>query len=173
MAPKTSPRTVSAASPVPRRARKRVRPSGRIRAAFSLLEVILSLAILAGAMAMLGEVARNALENARIARDLTDAQLFCESKMAELEAGMITTDPVSKMPIEALSDSTLESTSDPQDITWLYSVETELIDDEGLVQVRITVEQDSESVKTPVFFSMTRMVLDESMISTETTTEEE
>lgn len=196
MTPKTSrPRTVSAASRVSRR-QTRVplqlackqcchfkdiqdndsgtrRASSGTRAAFSLLEVVLSLAILAGAMAVLGEAARNALENARIARDLTDAQLYCESKMAELEVGLITTDAVSDMPIEALSDSTLESTSDPQDITWLYSVETELVDDEGLVLVRITVEQDPESVKTPVSFTLTRMVLDESMISTETTSEEE
>ncbi len=209
MAPKTSrPRTVSAASRVPRRQTRvpllackqrchtkdaqnnlsrRQRTDRKhclqassgthhasigARAAFSLLEVVLSLAILGGAMAVLGEAVRNAMENARIARDLTDAQLFCESKMAELEAGLLTTDPVSDMPIEPLSESMLESTSDPEDVTWLYSVVTDLVDDEGLVLVCITVSQDPDTVKTPVSFSMTRMVLDESMISTETTTEE-
>jgi len=44
---------------------------------FSLLEVILSLAILGGAIAVLGEAARLALRNAEFTRDMARAQLLC------------------------------------------------------------------------------------------------
>ena len=57
--------------------------------AFSLLEVILALAILAGAVAVFSELSRGALENAGTARDLARAELLCESKLAEIAAGLI------------------------------------------------------------------------------------
>jgi prepilin-type N-terminal cleavage/methylation domain-containing protein len=147
------------------------RRSGRrpVRKAFSLLEVILALAILAGSMAALGEAVRLGLENARVARDLTDAQLFCESKMAELEAGFLTTDSVTDMPIEPMAESTLESSSESLDTEWLYSVEAQLIDDEALMLVTISVQQDPTTVAKPVTFTMTRMFLDESLLMDETT----
>ncbi len=147
------------------------RRSGRrpVRQAFSLLEVILALAILAGSMAALGEAVRLGLENARVARDLTDAQLFCESKMAELEAGFLATDSVTDMPIEPMAESTLESSSESLDTEWLYSVSSQLIDDEALMLVTISVQQDPTTVAKPVTFTMTRMFLDESLLMDETT----
>lgn len=144
---------------------------GRVRKAFSLLEVVLSLAILGGSMAVLGEAVRHGMENARVVRDLTDAQLYCESKMAELEAGLLTTDSVTDMPIDAMTESVLESSSETTVVNWMYSVQSELVDDEGLVLVSISVYQDPTSVKKPVTFTMTRMLLDESLITTDTTEE--
>ncbi len=141
------------------------------RSGFSLLEVVLSLAILGGSMAVLGEAVRHGMDNARIARDLTDAQLYCESKMAELEAGLITLDPVSDAPIEPMTDSSLESSALDDEVIWLYSIETEMVD-EGLVLVYLSVYQDPSLVKKPVTFTLTQMFLDESAISTETATEE-
>ncbi|MHB8902573.1 MAG: prepilin-type N-terminal cleavage/methylation domain-containing protein [Thermoguttaceae bacterium] len=142
------------------------------RGGFSLLEVVLSLAILGGSMAVLGEAVRLAMENARVARDLTDAQLYCESKMAELEAGILTTDPVTDAQIEPMMDSSLESGGLSQDTGWLYSIETEVVDDQGLVLVYLSVYQDPATVKKPVTFTMSRMFLDESMISTDSSTTE-
>ncbi len=139
------------------------------RAGFSLLEIVLSLAILAGSMAVLGEVVRNSMQNARIARDLTDAQLYCESKLAELEAGLLSMDDVSDMPIEPMVESMLESDADSQDLEWFYSIQTELINDEGLILVSLSVSQNPDTAKNPVTFTITRMMLDESLMSTETT----
>ncbi len=144
---------------------------GAGRSGFSLLEVVLSLAILGGSMAVLGEAVRHGMDNARIARDLTDAQLYCESKMAELEAGLITLDPVSDARIEPMTDSSLESSAMDDEVIWLYSIETEMVD-EGLVLVYLSVSQDPSLVKKPVTFTLTQMFLDESAISTETATEE-
>jgi len=140
-----------------------------VRKAFSLLEVILALAILAGSMAVLGEAVRHGLENARVVRDLTDAQLYCESKMAELEAGFLTTDSVSDMPIEPMAESILESSSESTETEWFYSVASELVDEEGLMSVSVSVYQDPTVVKKPVTFTMTRLFLDESQMTSGTT----
>ena len=70
---------------------------------FSLLEVILALGILVGAMAVLGELARHGLDSARIARDSAMAQLLCESKLSEITAGLIRPEPVSNVPFGTTS----------------------------------------------------------------------
>mgnify|MGYP000953372854 CR=1 FL=1 len=130
----------------------RRRQSSR-RIGFSLLEVILALAILAGAVAVLGEVARQGLDTARIARDLTHAQFLCESQMAQIEAGLVEPDPVDRAQIEGISQ-------DSSQAGWLYSVETESTDIDGLIAVRVTVTQDMPEEKRPVRCSMVRWMQD-------------
>ncbi len=98
---------------------------------FSLLEVILALAILAGALAILSEVARNAMLYAGRSRDLAQAQLLCESKMAEILAGI--------EPAEPINGASLETGQVPD---WLYSIDVASLDVDGLIEVRVTVEQD-------------------------------
>ena len=61
---------------------------------FTLLEVILALAILAGALTVLGELARRSLHNAEVSRATSEAQLLCESKLAEMAAGVTPVSPV-------------------------------------------------------------------------------
>ena len=51
------------------------------RSAFTLLEIILSLAILAGSLAALGEVMRLADQNASMTGDETQAQILAASIM--------------------------------------------------------------------------------------------
>lgn len=134
----------------------------RAAGGFSLLEVILALAILAGAIAVLSEVARNALENARIARDITVAQLLCESKLDEITAGITSPEPAVDVPFD--------TTDDPRVADWLYSIEVESIDAEtGLSVVRVTVAQDLPADKRPTQFSLTRWIIDS---GTSTSTEE-
>ncbi len=140
---------------------------------FSLLEVVLSLAILGGSMAVLGEVVRHSMENARVARDLTDAEFYCESILAEIEVGLRTTDPVSDEPIEPLSESTLAATTLSGETGWLCSIESEPIDEEGLVLLSVSVSQDPSRVKKPVTFTLTRMFLDQSQMSTDMTGSED
>src|SRR5262245_31381311 len=54
---------------------------------FTLLEIILALAILAGSLAALGEVMRLADQNATMTRDESQAQILAASIMDELIAG--------------------------------------------------------------------------------------
>lgn len=121
-------------------------------AGFSLLEVVLALSILAGAVAVLGEVARNGLANAQIARDVTMAQLLCESKMAEVVTGVIPVEPVVNEPID--------TTDDPSEPDWLYTVEVEPIDDQGLTAIRVSVILEQPSSPRPAQFSLTRWIID-------------
>lgn len=129
-------------------------PSG-----FSLLEVILALAILCGAIATLGELSRLGMRSAERARDMTQAQLLCESKLAEITAGLT--------PAESEQDVPLETSDDETETEWLYSVEVTPLDDEGLMEVRVTVTKDLPPEKRPVEFPLVRWMVDESVVSSE------
>ena len=115
--------------------------------AFSLLEVVLALAILVGALAVLGELVSLGTRNAQRARDLTQAQLLCESKLAEITSGISPAEPVQRATFEY----------DPE---WLYSIEFEQAGQEGLVAVRVTVVQDLPAEKRPAEFSLVRWIHD-------------
>lgn len=137
-----------------------------LRCGFSLLEVILALAILMGSIAVLGEAIRLGMRNAEIARDLTQAQLLCESKLAEISAGIT--------PVMAVSNGQFDCVVGDGMTTWLYSISLENTDQEGLVVVCVTVTQDLPPEKQPVELSLFRWVPDPSMeaLEEETATEE-
>jgi type II secretion system protein I len=132
------------------------------QAGFSLLEVILALAILAGSIAVLGEASRLSLKNAEAARDLARAQLLCESKLAEITAGIIPAEAVSSTPF----DSTTTASINPAEPAWLYSIETQQTNETGLIAVRVTVTRDLPAVKHPVSFSLVRWLPDPNATST-------
>jgi len=120
------------------------------RTGFSLLEVILALAILGGAVAVLGEAARLALRNAAYARDMARAQLLCESKLSEIVGGVTPAEPVSRAVIARSTDS-----GEP---AWLYSIETTTLAEEGLLSVRVSVTRDLPAEQHPVTFSLVRWI---------------
>ena len=122
------------------------------RDAFSLLEVILALAILTSSIAILGELIRQATTNAKIARQLTMAQLLCESKLAEVTTGI--------MWPESVSGTSFESENELTDPEWLYSIDVMVIDEEGLLSVQVTVYQDLPPEMRPVEFSLTHWMID-------------
>ena len=127
------------------------------RAAFSLLEVILALALLGGCVAVLGEVSRLALRNAGLARDLSRAQMLCESKMSEVVSGITAPSNVDK----ASFDTTMEPGA-ADDSRWVYSIETDsqAPGEQGLLSVRVTVTKDLPTGQHPVDFSLVRWMLD-------------
>ncbi len=137
----------------PRGRTGRTRPR-RARDAFTLLEIILSLAILCGAIATLGEVSRLGMRQAERARDLSQAQLLCQSKMAEITAGLIAAEAQEGVPFEPAEDE-LES-------EWLYSIEVNAASEEGLLEVRVTVAKDLPDTRRPVEFALVRWIVDES-----------
>src|SRR5262245_65035612 len=71
---------------------------------FTLLEIILSLAILAGALAALGEVMRLADRNATLADGETQAQILAASVMDELSAGSRELTAVDQVPFNTNDD---------------------------------------------------------------------
>lgn len=96
------------------------------RRGFTLLEVILALAILAGALLVLGELVRQGIGGAARARDMAAAQLIAESKLAELAAGIT--------PLAASGATPAE-----QDPRWTVAVEVEPTVDTTILAVRVTV----------------------------------
>lgn len=106
--------------PLPTAAGKQRRP------AFTLVEIILALAIFAGAIAVLGELMRLSLRNAETARDVTHAQFLGESILTEIASGAV--------PAVAVSDAPCGT-----EIDWRYSVELLPTDTQGLVAVRVVV----------------------------------
>jgi type II secretion system protein I len=119
----------------------------RFRRGLSLLEVILALTILALALAALGELVALGTRSGASARDVTRAQLLCESKMAELTT---TSYPIS-------SEQLVEFEYDPE---WAYSVDVQPIDTGTLLSVTVTVEQIANSGRRPTSYSLTRWIPD-------------
>jgi prepilin-type N-terminal cleavage/methylation domain-containing protein len=145
-----------------------------IRGGFSLLEVILSLAILAGAMASIGVLVDIGIKHSHAARAQTEAQLLCEAKMAEIAAGILSPDPVSMVPVDAAIEVEGEEAGLGEMSEWVYSIEVSPVDGPaGLVAVRVTVEQDPGQVVRPAGFSLTRWIPDPgiAMAEEETTTD--
>jgi prepilin-type N-terminal cleavage/methylation domain-containing protein len=128
---------------------------------FTLLEVMLALAILVGSLAVLGEFARMGLHSARTARDLTRAELLCESLMSEIAAGILPPTAVQAAPIEDPVTGTPVSDTQTDDVAqWVYSVDVQSIDADGLLGVTVTVMQDLPPAQRPATFSLVRWIPD-------------
>lgn len=143
-----------------------VRKSDRRRGSrgFTLLEVILALAILLTSLAAIGQLVYNAYRNAARVRDLTRAQLIAESILAELNAGAL--------PPETVADAPVEDIDDTVEPGWLYTVDIAPLELDGLLSVQVTVAQDPSMVAHPVQFSLTQWMLDPTMEFTQPGEEE-
>lgn len=120
------------------------------RHGLSLLEVILALTILALALGALGELIGLGTRSAVSARDLTRAQLLCESKFAELTTSTYAITSEQQVPIE----------TDPD---WQYSIDVQPLDAGGLLAVTVTVEKIVQVGRRPVSYSLTRWMPDPSI----------
>jgi general secretion pathway protein I len=114
---------------------------------FTLLEVILALALLAGAMAMLGELCRLGLRNAQEARDLTRCEMVCDSIVSQIVAG-------------AMATSAVSGAAWDEDPRWLYTVDTQTTNQAGLIQLHVTVARDLPPEKHPVQCTIYRWMVD-------------
>lgn len=127
------------------------------RSAFSLLEVILALAILAGSLAALGEVMRMAGQAARLTESETQAQILAASVMDELASGA--------RQLSAVSQSALDSSSDPP---WVYSVALEDTGYQQMVAVRVTIAQQLDSRLQPAHFELLRWMANPNYVAPQT-----
>lgn len=121
-------------------------PSG-----FSLLEVILAMAILVGSLAVLSQLIDLGARNAVAARMQTEAILRCESKMQEIVAGILPPEPVSPVPFE-------------DDPNWQWSVEVDSDLSEGLLAISVTVEEAGSQSESPISFRLHRWLRDPEML---------
>src|SRR5262245_5780199 len=117
------------------------------RCGLSLLEVILSIAILGGALATIGQLIRIGARNAAEARDLTMAQLYAETEMNRLATGIDLLDTVKDTPYD-----------DPG--LYQYSVDVAATDLTGVMAVTVTVKQTPGTALHPISFTLSRWVVD-------------
>ncbi len=124
---------------------------------FTLLEIILSLAILAGALAALGEVMRLADRNAQLVRDESQAQILASSVMDELLS--------CSRPMAEINQEAFDYNTDPP---WLYSIAFDQTPYVELVLARVRVEQQLPPEQQPAHFELVRWVPNPDYIATDT-----
>jgi general secretion pathway protein I len=115
----------------------------------TLLEVILALAILAGSVAVLGELLRTGLLNAADARDFTRAEMHASSIMSQVVAGAITPESISMMPVEDDPDYSFSMAADQAE--------------QGLLRISVTVTRNQTPPKKPREFTLVRWMVDPQM----------
>lgn len=124
---------------------RRSRRRWRARCGFTLIEVILALVVLGGALAIFGEVMQLANSSAVDARAETQAQLLATSLMDEILAGARDDSPVSRQALDVV------------DVTrWMFTVEKGTTDVPGVFPLAVIVEQDLEPQFNPVKFRLVR-----------------
>jgi type II secretion system protein I len=119
------------------------------RAGFTLLEIVLALAILAGALAALGEVMRLAGQNAELVEGETQAQVLAESVMAELLSGA--------RPLSQVNGEVFNMATDPR---WEYWITLEPTERNELLLVRVAVSQQLPPEMEPARYELIRWMLD-------------
>ncbi|QDT03266.1 hypothetical protein K227x_16480 [Rubripirellula lacrimiformis] len=128
----------------------------RSRRGFSLLEILLALAILGGAMAVLSQIAETGTSAAREARDLSIARLMCQSKLSETlldAASGITPQTVMTVPMEPFDSGSLT--------TFNYSLEVQPAALDGLLALRVTVVAENPNGGPGLAqYSLTRWLVD-------------
>ena len=130
--------------------------------AFTLLEVILALVILAGSVAVFGEVLWLADRNAAAAKAETRAQLLAATLMAEMASGMADITDKQREPIDT-EDSA----------RWVYSVTTSPVQAgdhlADLTSVEILVEQDLPQTLRPVKYRLRSWLYQSTELAPEST----
>ena len=134
--------------------------SSRHRRGLTLLEVLLALAILGGALATVGELMRIGARNAEIARDKTTAQLLAETTMGELKVGFL--------PLQSSAQAAVADVEYQED--WCYTVLVEPVNQGALVSVSVTVEQNPAVYSRPVSLTLRRSMIDETLLTNPTPT---
>ena len=139
------------------------------RTAFSLLEMILALAILGSSLAILAQIASTGVDAAREARALTTARMICQNKLSELllniEAGQTPT-VIIEAPAESFDSASTE--------TFLYSVEITPGQMDGLLSLRVTVQaRGGDGTEKLAIYALDRWVIDPALGLLEAEAEEE
>ncbi len=126
------------------------------RCAFSLLEVLLALAILGGSLAVLSQIVGVGGDSASSARDLALCRLLCQAKMSEILVSGLTPAAVPSTPIASPD----QSSSAP----FYYTLELAPAPVQGMLAVRISVQaMTSDETMPTASFSITRWIIDPSL----------
>ena len=129
--------------------------SSKKRRAFSLLEVMLAIAILGMSMVVLSQFIGLGSRNAVAARESTIAQMLCETKMAEFTSKILTPEAGGPLSFEQAE----------YDADWEYYVDLQPAQGQvsGLMALTVTVRQQSHHPR-PIEYSLVRWIPDPSAV---------
>ncbi len=123
------------------------------RNAFSLLEILLALAILGGALAVLSQIVGTGADSASSARDLSLARMICQAKLADTLLSGVTPVTIPSTPVASPDSSTASE--------FFYSVTVGSASLDGMLAIRVFVEaQDPDGGPPLASFSLTRWIVD-------------
>jgi len=132
------------------------RATASSRRGFSLLEILLALAILGGSLAVLSQIAEIGTVAAREARDLSVCRILCQSKLSE-----VLLDSAAGISPQTTLDAPLESFDSASTAAYTYSVEVQPGQLDGLLSLRVSVRALEQVSGTPIAtFSLTRWLVD-------------
>lgn len=115
------------------------------------MEVMLALAILGGAIAVLGELVRVGTRSAVAARDLSEAQVIAEALMSEVVAGLRPATAVQMAPVETVDGTPSE---------FIFSLEVQSGQSPELLAIRVVVQKDLPPSQRPASVSLIRWMID-------------
>ncbi len=117
------------------------------RAGLSLLEVIVAIAILGGAMVVIANLIYIGSKSAGNVRWTSEAQILCDTKMAELSAGVI--------PLQSNGMTSIQ-----ENPVWAYSIDIGSTNVNGLLSATVTVQQADTTTGVSPQFSLMRWIPD-------------
>ncbi len=138
-------------------------PDSRLRTGFTLLEVILALAILAGSLAALGSVARISFENAERAAIEAEAELVASTVFEQLESGQIS--------LTAVEDAAWSDSASP--FTWTYSVAIADTAFSELLSVSVRAQTLLPEETRPIGVNLSRWVINPDYLAAQAESSEE
>ena len=135
-----------------RTARSR-RPTRARRAGMTLYEVFLALALLAGALAVLGQHLSVGARGSEAARLRTEAEMFATAQLNLVLGGVV--------PLSPVADSPVEGTADPD---WTWSLDVAPGPAEGLLAVRVSVAHAGPAGGPDELFALHQWVRDPAVL---------
>ncbi len=123
-------------------------PARRSRRGLTLFEVVLSLGIFLGALAAVGQLISSGSRAAVQAQLRTQAILRCESKLAEVLAGVETIETVAEMPFDDQADG------------WTWSLDVAEGPHADLLELEVTVAHTGQNRLGNVSYTLKRYVRD-------------
>lgn len=166
---KRSGMNASGRAPADARVRGHARVGAGARGGFSLLEMLLALTILGGSLAVLSQIADTGVSSAREARGLSAARMLAQSKLSELLL-----DSMSGVAPQSVMTTPLEPFETNSTDPWVYSVDVQPGQLDGLLVVRVTVEAiNPDGGPSLANYSLVRWMIDPALGLEEAELEEE
>ncbi len=136
---------------------------------FSLLEILLALAILGGSMAILSRIVDTGISAAQEARDLANARMICQAKLSEVILNSASGITPQTQPLTPVDSFDSQSTT-----PFEFSVEVQPGQLGGILLIRVVVEaQNPDGGESLARYSLVRWMIDPALGLEELEAEEE